>query len=315
MTKRKTLLTSKFPTVDVEAMLIENLSFFNHVHIINQKFDILPDKPHFGMAINYIDLQESREFFVRELINSAIDWIYSQAKQKRIIHKLMEEGRSQGNAQTELTQRVFEKFRPSNDGSLLHGQFGELLLGNCIQKMFRAVPILRKMPLTTSNAHERFGADAIHFAMENNVETFYIGEAKCYTSKYKFNTAFECALSSILTEYNNIHKELHQYLHEDFLEPPLQQIATDLQNGRLESAQFRLVSIIAYEETSNRKGATKEDILKAIDSVIENKYKNFNNMKIDLATYPILNRITYIVFPVWKFEELIRSFSKAIPHY
>ena len=38
----------------------------------------------------------------------------------------------------------------------------------------KAVPLLRKMKITTSSQHERFGADAIHYKVENgkNINNF-----------------------------------------------------------------------------------------------------------------------------------------------
>lgn len=301
-----------FPNID--KLLVKNEAFFNHVHIINQSFDILPDKIHYGMAIDYVDLKESREQFVRELVNTVLDWVYSQAQQTTILAKLKSEGRSNANANTELTQRSFEKFRKSTDGKLLHGQFGELLLANCLQHLFQAVPILRKMPIATSPAHERFGADAIHYAVSDNISTFYIGEAKSYTSDYKFNAAFEAAIVSILNEYNNINTELRLYLHEDFLEPATEQLATDLVNGKLKDAQYRLVSIIAYEENIKKTGNTRDEILTAIKEIIIKRYENFDNKKVDISKNPILDRITYIVFPVWEFDKLIEDFAKSIPN-
>jgi len=300
-------------SIDIEGLLIKNQSFFNHVHIINQKFEILPESMHYGMAIDYVDLQESREQFVRELINTVLDWVYSQARQASILTELESEGRSKANAFTELTQKAFEKFRPSTDGKLLHGQFGELLLANCLQHIFNAIPILRKMPITTSPAHERFGSDAIHYNEVDGKPIFYIGEAKSYTSDYAFNTAFETAINSILNEYRNINREIRQYLHEDFLEPEKEQLATDLINGKLKNTEYRLVSIIAYEETAKRNGKSRDEILELIKLAIEQRYRKFDNSKIDIDGNPILNRITYIVFPVWEFETLIKSFSNGIP--
>ena len=104
------------------------------------------------------------------------------------IQELKQEGRTLGNAALTLQRRAFEKFRSSADGKLLHGQFGELLLPNCIQRFFGAVPVLRKMPIASSRQHERFGADAIHYRPDGDKHQFYLGEAKSYTSDYKFNT-------------------------------------------------------------------------------------------------------------------------------
>ena len=195
-------------SIDVDALLVKNPTLFNHIHVINQRFEILPDNMHFGIAIDYVDLQESREQFIREIINTIVDWVYSPAKQSFVLGELESEGRTKANANSELMQKAFEKFRSSTDGKLLHGQFGELLLANCLQYLFGAIPILRKMPIATSSSHERFGSDAIHYKETDGKPLFYIGEAKSYTSKYRFAAAFEDALSSIIKEYNNIARVL-----------------------------------------------------------------------------------------------------------
>lgn len=237
--------------------------------IVNQEFDIIPIKKHFGMSINYIDLQESRLQFIQELINTILDWVYSKSKQTKILDALNLEGRTIGNSYSELLSTAHDKFRTSDNGSLLHGQFGELLLSNCIQRFFSAVPILRKMPITTSPNHERFGADTIHYNYINGENLIYLGEAKSYTSKYKFNQAFEDALDSILSTYSNITKELRLYLHEDFLEPELQLIATDLINGKLKNVKIQLVSIISYDENKKILGSTEDEIKFAIINSVE----------------------------------------------
>ncbi|GHU46768.1 hypothetical protein FACS1894120_4150 [Clostridia bacterium] len=297
---------------NVANLLVKNDVFFNHVHIINQKFDILPDELHYGMSIEYIDLKESREQFVRELVNTVTDWVYSNAKQDAILGQLISDGRTNANAFSELKQKAHDKFRHSNDGSLLHGQFGELLLSNCIQHILGAVPLLRKMPITTSSKLERFGADAIHYKDINGIPVFYIGEAKSYTSNYQFAKAFDASIHSIIKEYNNITGEIRQYLHEDFLSPEMEQLATDLINGELKNAEYHLVSIVAYEETGKKDGLSRTEILNSVNAIIESRFKAFDNSKIDIAGNPILNRITYIAFPIWDFESLITDFSGYI---
>jgi hypothetical protein len=142
---------------------------------------------------------------------------------------------------------------------------------------------------------------------------FYIGEAKSYASNYKFNVAFEDALTSILNEHKNIFTEIKQYLHEDFLEPETEQMATALYNGQIKDAEFRLVSIIAYEETKKKDGSSRDEILTAIKNAIEYRYDKFDNNKIDISANPILNRITYIAFPVWGLEDLIKAFADKMP--
>ena len=111
--------------------------FMNHVHWVQQSFNLVPDNRHFGTCINYIDRQEYRDEFCRELVNTIPEWVYSQSKAAAVLNSLIAEGRSQQNAQTALTTMTFEKFRNSSTEKLLiQGQFGELLLFNFLQSFF-----------------------------------------------------------------------------------------------------------------------------------------------------------------------------------
>jgi hypothetical protein len=144
-------------------------------------------------------MQEYRDEFCREIVNTIPEWVYSQKKAAAVLDTLISEGRSQQNAQTALTTLTFEKFRNSRKEKLLiQGQFGELLLFNFMQSFFKCVPLLRKMPITTSVEMERFGADAIHYKYSGDKNLFYLGEAKTYSSKYQFNTAIADAIGSII---------------------------------------------------------------------------------------------------------------------
>ena len=57
----------------------------------------------------------------------------------------------------------------------------------------QATPLLRKMKIATSSEHERFGADAIHYKIQDAKNIIILGEAKTYSSNYKFATAFSDA--------------------------------------------------------------------------------------------------------------------------
>lgn len=129
---------------------------------------------------------------------------------------------------------------------------GNLLLFHYIQRFQKAVPLLRKMPIKTSSQHERFGADAIHFKIENDKPIIILGEAKTYTSKYKFSQAFEDAITSILSTYSSHRKELYSYLHEDFLDDEMNDIAEKYINNTLDNFEVRLVCLVVYNETEQK---------------------------------------------------------------
>lgn len=173
---------------ELEKLLSCTKMFMNHVHWVQQSFNLVPNKDHLGTSINFIDLQEFREEFCTELVNTIPEWVYSNSKATAIIDDLVSEGRSPINAQMAFANKTFEKFRNSDTRDVtLQGQFGELLLFNFLQAFFNAVPLLRKMPITTSSEMERFGADAIHYNFKDGKHLFFLGEAKTYTSKYRFN--------------------------------------------------------------------------------------------------------------------------------
>ncbi len=299
---------------DILKRLIDNNSLFNKIHVIQQRFDILPnDKEHLGACIKYQDLSEMRDEFINELVDSVMDWVYSSEKYSEMIRTLVGTGKSERAAYSELLRKAHQKFRTGDNTKLLiQGQFGELLLFHFIQQYFHAVPILRKMPILTSPEHERFGADAIHYKVETNKNIIILGEAKTYTRSYRFNTAFEMALESILDTYKKHKKEMNLYVHEDFLDPEMNKVAESYLNGTMENVEVHLVSIITYNETNKLNITNQADILEQIEKIICDRYCKFDNNKIDIQNNPILNRITYIAFPVWDLEQLAQEFQKLI---
>ena len=60
---------------DIKERLLKNDTLFRDVHIIKQKFDILPeDKEHYGVSIAFQDIQELREDFINDLLDTIVDW-------------------------------------------------------------------------------------------------------------------------------------------------------------------------------------------------------------------------------------------------
>lgn len=295
--------------------LIQNDALFRKVHIVTQKYDILPnDKEHIGVYIEYQDINELREEFLEELIDSIVDWIYSSEKFSELKQKAMNNGKSEAAATQEVGRKAKMKFRANHnsDKLLIQGQMGELLLFHFIQRCMKAVPLLRKMNITTSSEHERFGADAIHYKIENGKNILVLGEAKTYTSKYKFAEAFSDALESIINTYKKHRSELNLYVHEDFLDAEMNEIAEQYLNNTLAKVEIQLVSIITYNEVTQLELESEEDIKTQIERVIADRYKQYDNDKIDIENNPILKRITYIVFPVWNLKDLAEKFQNMV---
>ena len=269
---------------DIKEKLVKNNPLFKDVHIIKQKFDILPaDREHYGVNIDYQDIQELREDFINYLLDTVIDWVYSHDKYEELKKKEIRKGKSEAAAFSTIQRKARQKFRKSRgDELLVQGQFGELLLFHFIQRCMEAVPLLRKMKITTSSQHERFGADAIHYKIENEKNIIILGEAKTYSSRYRFNNAFEDAITSILNTYKTHREELNLYVHEDFLDPEMNEIAEEYLEKTLRNVEIQLVCIIVYHETKKLKEKTEEEIRKEIEQIIIEKYKKYDNEKIPI---------------------------------
>ena len=300
---------------EIARRLEENEALFRNVCIVSQRYDIIPkEKEHIGAYIEYQDLKELREDFVNELADSIVSWVYSSEKFSDLKKLVMEKGKPESSATMEIGRKAKMKFRADHNSEdlLIQGQLGELLLFHFIQKCFRAVPLLRKMKIATSSQHERFGADAIHYKIENGKNIIILGEAKTYTSNYKFSDAFSDAIESILSTYENHRKELNLYVHEDFLDSEMNDVAEKYLTNTLENVEIQLVVIVTYNENKTLNISDKNDIKKQIEAIIEERYKQYDNKKIDIVNNPILKRITYIVFPVWDLKGLAELFQSII---
>lgn len=279
--------------------------------LINQMFWFQQDisKPkaasHRGVAIKYVDLKDMRQSFIRELKSTAMNWVYSKKKYAQLLdEELPKRGGDFMNVQSYLHQVADQKFRKGCP----QGQFGELLLFNFIQHFFKAPPLLRKMPITTNPGVERHGADAIHYRETQDTRTFILGESKCYTSKYQFNAALKASIDSIFTSFNNIEDELILYQHDDFIDPELQSVATDFKDGKLEGGRFELVCLIAYEENKDIISPTEKEIKERIENCIIERWHGVADDIYGNIAKPLIDRINYVVFPVWGLEALLDDF-------
>ncbi|NPE29401.1 DUF1837 domain-containing protein [Methanococcoides sp. SA1] len=294
---------------DISELITHTKSLINHVYWFKQDFNINPTKEHIGTAIAYTDIKERKDDFLDELVNTVAAWVYSKSECKKIIDDRMDVvSGDMANASSFLTNQAFSKFRPSHP----QGQFGELLLFNFIQHFFGAVPLLRKQRITTSVGHERFGADAIHYKVDNQKNIFILGESKCYKSKYKFKEAFEKSLTSIETTFDNLDKELNLYTYDSFIEPELENIVKMYKSNTLPNVNFELVCLIAYNETKNLDGANEEEIKESIKSIIKERCCALDHSCFDEINTKILAKINYVIFPIWKLDDLLENFQKNV---
>ena len=104
----------------------------------------------------------------------------------------------------------------------------------------------------------------------------------------KFNNAFEDALESILNTYASHKDELNLYVHEDFLDPQMNEIAEKYLSNTLENVEVRLVSIVVYNETREITKSNRDEIRKQIEEII-NKLKSINMIDDNYLSSSILN--------------------------
>jgi hypothetical protein len=293
----------------MDKLLTHTESLLNQVYWFKQDFNLEPSKEHIGSAIEWTDIEERKHDFLKELVSTVSNWVYSKEKSKKILdERLITVSGDFQNAFTFLTNQAYSKFRPGYP----QGQFGELLLFNFIQHFFGAVPLLRKQRITTSIGHERFGADAVHYKKIDTNNIIILGESKCYMSKYQFNEAFKTSLSSITNTVEDFNKELDLYTYDDFIEPELEDIAKKYKLNTLENVHFEMVCLVAYNETKKINGLNESEIKDSIKKIIESRCASIDSSYFTGINKRILSRINYIIFPIWELDALLNDFMKRV---
>lgn len=294
--------------INTNELLTNTELLLNHLYWFKHDFGFEPSKEHDGVAIDYVDIKERRHDFILELRNTITSWVYSKERCRSIIDKrLSETGDDVGNAAAFLTSLARTKFRKG----FPQGQFGELLLFNFLQHFFHAVPLLRKMPITTSTGHERFGADALHYLKESDTNLFYLGESKCYESDYSFKSAFKASLDSVIATFHDLDRELDLYTYESFIERELIEVAADLKAGKLSNVRFELVCLVVYNEKTKLELKSEDEIRSSIKNVIVNQCEKFEKSNWSNFDQSILQRLHFVIFPAWNLEGLLTSFENA----
>lgn len=291
---------------ELEDLLASTDALFSNIHCFSCKPIKRPGKSHTGAAVTYQDIKDRSEDFARELRNSMCSWVYSKKKYREIFDtELKSRNLDVQNAASHIQSLVAEKFR----AGFPNGQFGELLLFNFIQHIFKAPPLLRKMPLTTNPAIERHGADAIHYRpLRPNGHLVLLGEAKTYTSKYKFNVALADAIESVLASFNNFQNELGLYVLDDFVDESLRDAANGIKNNKLAGVKYELVCVVSYSETESNDGPDEAAIKQAIQDIVDSRMSSFPTDSLS-GSVNVLSRIHYIVMPFWDLDKILEKFG------
>lgn len=297
-----TILTA----AQVAAMLANTDSFFANAHHFECTLHSIPGKSHRGVTITHQDLLERRVAFVRELRNTMSSWVFSKQHYNDIFSKeVMLRGGDVQNAASHLHEIVHERFRKGQP----NGQFGELLLFNVIQRFFGAPPLLRKMQLTTNPKIERHGADAIHYGLDDNKHIIYVGEAKTYASKYKFDEAFTSAINSVFGSFQNLPSELSLYLYNDFIDPVLRPIAEGVKNNTLSNLSYEIVCVVSYAENKSKAGVDEASIKGRIEQALNERLNAYDMSTHHDKCQVTLGRFHYFVLPIWGLDEILKEFD------
>lgn len=296
---------------DIDSLLIQTESLMRTMYVVREDFALAPKKDHIATCINFNDLQSMRDNFVNELRDLILQFVYSPERIESIHKDLVASKKDKWAACSAVLARAHSKFRASS----VRGQFGELLLSVLLQHHFRAVPVLRKMPITTGPEVERHGMDAVHIAHVDGKYRVYLGEAKAYSAERRaLRSALENAVTDIVQQhYPNHRRELDLYIHEDFMPASLEPIVQDYIRGTLD-AEVHLVGLIAYDakiDLSLLK--TRQARLDAFVDDVRQSVKGFAESKVVQGIEPaLLPRMNYVFFPVHELDKLIEAFGSCI---
>lgn len=282
---------------------------YNYIYSISDTLELEPKREHRIAEIEYTDIKRRDEDFINALIDTIVSWVYSNKEKKRIFEEKQKEFGDIGAASSFLYKHASRKFRKGRP----QGQFGEILLFNFLEKFYNAVPLVRKMPITTSSSMERFGADAIHIGQnDNNQIVLYLGEAKCYKSEYSFNAAIKDAVESIFKTFNYLNSELDLYVYDDFISEKLLPYAKAYKRNELDNVRFELVCIVIYNETNEIKASDEIAIKQEIVNIVKQRCHNLDKTFYQTLEKNILSRLHYILFPIHNLDELLDNYSREL---
>ncbi|PXY02660.1 hypothetical protein DF185_00770 [Marinifilum breve] len=297
--------------IDIEELLSSTKALMKKMYFIEDSFGLDFNEKSFGTCVNYCDLIELQDEFVTEIVATVLRYVYSKSKQSEIRKRLVEEDeREEDNAYSILLDRAKGKFRSSN----LQGQLSELLIFNLLQSHFKAVPILRKMSLTTNPEMERNGADAIHLARENGQYKIYIGECKTSDRKDRaFNYAFKEAVEDVIKHYKEHRNELSLYVYEDFIPEELEGYTKKYLDGDITDTEVHLVCMVTYGQNEFVEGSSRTEILENTMNKIQDSVNGINkNILYKKVESRLRPRIHLILFPVNDLTSMLEKFSKKI---
>lgn len=293
--------------MDISKLLAPTHKLFEALEVFQVATSLQPTKSHYASHVKLIDFNFNKTHLIDRLKQSIIDWVFCKAEARRIFDDEYGAEQDLSAASAALYQAARETFRPNAP----QGQFGELMLSAFLQHLFQATPLLRKQIVRTSDAHERFGADAIHYSNKSG-QNLYLGESKCYKSSYQFPKAFSESLSSMLTTLENFPKEIKKFSIGNFIEDDLKLTATKILKNQISDLTVHPISIIIYNETGSLKPGTAQQIKQQVSDTIVHQCKKIEQKIYASMDAVVLDRMTYIVMPVWDLNGLLEEFVGAL---
>ena len=278
------------------------------MHHVKLDLGISPAKEHIITSIKYQGLNQMRREFIQRLTSSTIKYVISKVKYQRERKQLLDDGFDEPDINAEIFHLATGYFRKSD----IKGQFSELLLFNLLQYHFEAIPVVRKMMITTNTGLERNGSDAIHLGLSENGEyCVYLGEAKTYTSG--FTKAFGEAIKSIIKSYNEHRNELQLLSYAEFLESEVRDLMREYLNGTID-LPVKLVIIISYctgktLDLESKEAYIKHYIEHAINECRKITDTHFRDEEKNKINPGLLHEIHYILFPINELEEILKDFQ------
>lgn len=293
--------------MDTSKLLAPTAKLFEALEVFQMRTDLRPDKQHFGAHVKLVDFNFNRDHLVRRLKHAIIDWVFCKAESERIFNEEFGAEEDRSAAAVALYDAARETFRPNHP----QGQFGELLLSGFLQHLFQAAPLLRKQVVRTSDNHERFGADAIHYSNSGG-HNLYLGESKCYKSKYKFSDAFEASLESMNTTLTSYSSEIKKFATGNFIEDDLKLVASDILRNKIPDLKIHPTSIIIYNEHHRFSSSDSDQMKSEIREAIKARCANVADSVYEKIHERALSRLTYIILPVWELDKLLQEFEDAL---
>jgi hypothetical protein len=293
--------------MDIEKLLAPTKQLFEALEVYQATIPLRPNAKHYTTHIKLLDFKFNRSHLVERLREAVIRWVFSRKEAERIFNEGFNAASDYGAASTLLYTSARDTIRVSAP----QGQFGELLLNGFLQHLFKAVPLLRKQPVRTSDNLERFGSDAIHVTI-GETTTLFLGESKCYKSSYKFATAFQASLESICTSVENFESEIKKFHVGGFIEDELKGIASAILRNEVEDLKICPVCIVIYNEHEKLSGDSSAERKKHIEKIIFERCSKVSNSIYDAIDETTLGRCLYIIFPVWELDKLLEEFTNAL---